>query len=48
MWPRQPICAKARRLVAVPAIDTHVAHRDPSDYDRMPDLDQTSLSEQIA
>uniref|UniRef100_UPI00245611CB IS21 family transposase n=1 Tax=Nocardia cyriacigeorgica TaxID=135487 RepID=UPI00245611CB len=38
----------ARRLVAVPAIDTDVEHRNLSDYDRMFDLDEASGSEEIA
>ncbi|WP_425303281.1 IS21 family transposase [Nocardia wallacei] len=38
----------ARRLVAVPAIDTDVEHRNLSDYDRMFDLDEASSSEDIA
>lgn len=39
---------RARRLVAVPAIDTDVEHRNLSDYDRMFDLDEASSSEEIA
>lgn len=40
----------ARRLVAVPAIDTDVEHRNLSDYDRMFDLDEarTNSNEGIA
>ncbi len=38
----------ARRLVAVPAIDTDVEHRNLSDYDRMLDLDEANSSEGIA
>ncbi|MFF0457842.1 hypothetical protein [Nocardia africana] len=39
---------RSRRLIAVPAIDTDVEHRNLSDYDRMFDLDEAGSSEEIA
>jgi hypothetical protein len=39
---------RSRRLVAVPALQTDVEHRDLADYDRVFDLDESTNSEGIA